>query len=178
MEIKAKIISSLEKVFASDEPEKYEKLEKITALGGERVAFQLIYKLVADKEKVLYRAHLTPRIEGELAEHATMRRVAQIPVVKPIGEYNDDYLSGKPGLFPDPLLPINYGGKVYTDWNLLDSLWIDLEIPESFSGDTSLTVTMTSDEGECVFSEKLEIEVIGVLRSWDTFEIKVFLIVS
>ena len=160
MEIKARITSSLEKVFVSKNVEDYPRLEKLSVLRGERIAVQLIFK----SESNVGRDWLIPSFSGGLSERVTVRRVCHVPLVQPTGDLTDDnYLSTEPGIFPDILEPIRYGGdKAFSNKSVLESLWIDVDIPVDFPcGESILTVTLTTEGGEICAVEKVSIDVIG-----------------
>lgn len=163
MEILSRLISSLEKVFVDDNVEKFPRLTNLSALKGERIAFQLIYKLCPDTKKGIYRAVLTPKLEGTLAEYCHVRKIGQVPVVMPVRNIDDNYLSSRPGLYPDPLFELtNHGRLSSNNTTITESLWIDLEIPEHIApGSTVLSVTMTNENGEEVVRESLTVEIIN-----------------
>ncbi len=173
MKLHTKIVSSLEKIFATDKVGARPKEEKIRALRGERVSFQFAYKNELDEGDTCYRMILTPKIEGALAPFTTIRRVMQVPVVKPVCTSGDDnYLSKEPGLFPDLLIPLTYGGRLRCDYNVLGTLWIDIDVPSDYSGalTDSLTVSLSDDSGNVLSSETIETEVIdALLPEGDTY---------
>ena len=80
---KTKIVSSLEKAFLDESIDKFESLERISALRGERISFQLLYTYELDEERIEL-ALCTPIISGPLAKYATVRNVTSVPVVKPV----------------------------------------------------------------------------------------------
>jgi len=145
--LKTKIISDLEKVFIGGDYDDYPAIETISALRGERVAFQVLFTLILSDDGNFSR-HYRPSLTGILADFATVREVKSVPAINN-GRYltDEDYLSVKPGLFPDILAPLSYFGMAVATPYCLSSLWIELEIPEDYSGDleSSLTVTLTPD---------------------------------
>ena len=173
MELNTRIVSSLEKVFAKDDVSTLPRESRIRALRGERVAFQFVYKMELAEGDDCYRMMFTPKIEGALAEFTTVRRVMQVPVVKPVCTSGDDnYLSKEPGLFPDLLIPLTYGGRLRCDHNVLGTLWIDIDVPGDYSGKLidNLTVTMSDDKGNILSSDTVETEVIdALLPEGDTY---------
>ena len=143
---KTKIVSSLEKAFLDESIDKFESLERISALRGERISFQLLYTYELDEEKIEL-ALCTPIISGPLAKYATVRNVTSVPVVKPVrGAYDEEfdggYLRTTPGLYPDLLVPLTNLGRFRIMRGALDSLWIDIDIPKDFelTGEMLLTV--------------------------------------
>ena len=134
--LNVKIISSLEKVFYDQRIEDFKALDRISALGGERLSLQLIYAFSDDD---LHRTPLyhTPVLSGALAEFATVRNVRHLPVMKYDGDasspYVSDYLRFPPGLFPDLLTPLANGNRFAICDRMLESLWIDIDIPKDFA---------------------------------------------
>ena len=147
---KTRIVSSLEKAFLDEKIEKFERLERLSALKGERISVQLLYTYELDEEKVEL-AYCTPTLSGPLAKYATLRNVVSVPVVKPVrGAYDEEfdggYLRTTPGLYPDLLVPLTNLGRFRIMRGALDSLWIDIEIPEDFSaGECELTITTEAE---------------------------------
>lgn len=165
---KYKIISGLEKPFADSEFENYKEISRLSALRGERVSFQIILKLEYTESSMWSRYfEITP--SGELAKYATIRRVRSVPATNvKRGNTDPDLLFSSPRLVPDAIMPLEYGGKVVLAPNVLNSLWIDLDIPEDAkAGDAELTVTFHSEnardpsapnwDGEV----KMTVEIIG-----------------
>ena len=126
-----KFISSLEKVFPDQKIEDFKELNTVRALKGERVSVQLVYSY--DPE-VIHGGHcIRNKIElsGALAPFANMREVRCVPVTMPTNPYgcDDNYLRTTPGLYPDVLVPMNYGGALPYSHNTLKSIWIEINLP-------------------------------------------------
>lgn len=141
-----KIVSGLEKPFANDKIESYPALSRISLLKGERISLQVLcYRPHGDES---FRSILCSiDLSGELSEYATVRRVASVPVTKPVHFPPDpDYICTTPGLYPDVLEPLNYSGGIVITPGTLHSLFIDLDIPEDCPtvGDTTLSVKVYS----------------------------------
>ena len=162
--IKTKIVSALEKVLAHKEIEEYPRLEKMSALMGERFAVQFVYTYPPDVEHVEGVQICTPVISGELAKYTTIRRVEHVPVIKAVDEsWDDNYLSIKPGLYPDMLAPLKYDGKCRIVANALDSLWLEIELPDDCSelpDESKLSVTMLYSDGKPLATEEVTVEII------------------
>jgi hypothetical protein len=172
--LRAKFVSSLEKVFYDQSIEDFKPLERISALRGERLSLQLIYAFDRDD---LHRTPLfhTPKLSGELAKCANIRAVKHLPVMKYDGDYTNpnlaDYLRLPPGLFPDLLSPLPRGDIFAICDRMLESLWIDIEIPEDMKAgeyDLSSDIIFVEEQvslgqGECELraSASVKIEVIG-----------------
>ncbi len=164
--IVSKIVSSLEKAFINDRPEKFTALESISALKGERVSFQL---LCYDDPELDDKPHvfITHKVEifGALAKYARMRTVKYVPVVKPVSiEHDENYLSTSPGLYPDILDEMTEGNLFNASINMMTSIWIDLELPEDMTevGNSEHVLTVTDIKNNVKVSEcKLKVDIIN-----------------
>ncbi len=161
--LKAKITSSLEKVFLDNKTEDFPTLEKIGALRGERLSFQLVYRFedaFIDTGCIFLKAAL----EGTLKQYAKIYAVKQLPVTKPAypDRYDDEYIKTEPGLYPDLLEPMSNEICFKVTENSTDALWIELNIPddENLSGEYPLTLTVFGKKGEKLTENTLNIEVI------------------
>lgn len=141
--IKTKLIPSLDKVFTDENFDNYSPIQNLTALKGERVSLQLLYTYDRDQENrafAVYRAELC----GDLAEYASMREVKSVAVHKPVGiKHDDNYLRTTPGIYPDLLYPLPEGNYFAAGENILNTHWIDIQIPADYAGPlTDLTITV------------------------------------
>ncbi len=166
--IKTKIVSSLEKALVEDNIDSFKRLERATALKGERFSFQLLHTYVYeghgwDHNKSL--ASIT--VDGELAEYATMRDVGNVAVDRPTLQHSgddDDYISKRPGIFPDILKPLQYTNKICSTNGVLFSVWVDIEIPEDFkAGESTLTFTIKNDGLGETDTDSIRLEVIDAV---------------
>ena len=133
--LKTKIVSSQQKAFIDDSIDRYPRLEQISVLRGEKLSFQLLY--VDEGEEYLpVRPYCALEIKGALAKYVTVRDVRNVPVDRPIhpNKFDSNYLRTTPGIYPDILTPLRYGGKVIVSRDKLRSLWIELEIPQDATG--------------------------------------------
>lgn len=142
--LKTKIISSQQKAFIDDSIDHYPRLEKISVLRGEKLSFQLLY--VDEGEEYLpVRPYCNIEVKGALAKHVIIRDVRNVPVERPINpdKYDSNYLRTTPGIYPDILTPLRYGGKMIISRNKLRSLWIELEIPTDAEGSYDIDVSIS-----------------------------------
>ncbi len=131
--IKAKIVSSLEKVFVDSKIENYPELKRISALRGERLSMQMILTYdVTDSPMIHPPVRSALEVTGALAPYLTQRVVLNVPVIKTInnGGFDDNYLRTSAGLYPDILRPLYYGGKASAPQGFLNTVWLQFEIPE------------------------------------------------
>ncbi|MBQ8345304.1 MAG: DUF4091 domain-containing protein [Clostridia bacterium] len=165
--IQTKLVSSLEKAMLEDSLDRFEALGRISALKGERVSVQLLHTYryeegVGD----VRRADCALTLEGDLASVATVRDVCNVGVERPVLpgiDEEEDYISLRPGLFPDVLRPLHAGNKVCCTADLLLSVWVELAIPRDLAAGEH-TLTLRLDGGVCgVCEETLTVEVIDAV---------------
>ena len=152
--IKTKIVSSLEKVFLDDSLDGFSQIDKISVLKGERLSLQLIYTYEGkDSPFTLEPRRIAPKISGALADHLSIRRVFHVPVMKTLHNSgsDDNYVRKEPGLFPDILRPLYYGGKLSFALDMLSSAWLEINVPEDMeAGEHTLTISFDGGEfGTC-----------------------------
>ena len=160
--LKTKFVSSQIKAFLDDKIDSFAPLKTISALGGERLSLCFLY--VDEGEPYLPARPLAElMLEGELAQYTTVRDVRVVPVDRPgvPDKFDDQYLRTQPGLYPDLLTPLRYGGKVVISRDKLRSLWLEVEIPTGFSGTSTLSITLTEPETKTAATESVEISVIA-----------------
>lgn len=143
--LKTKLISSLEKVFIDDKIDSFADVDKVTALRGERFSCQLLYVDEGPDYTLPFRPFVTVTLGGSLSKYATLRDVRNVPVDRPINpeRYDSQYLRTVPGIYPDLLTPLRYGGKAVIGRDKLRSIWIEIEPDKSLDGDMDLTVTLS-----------------------------------
>lgn len=153
--LETRCLSSLTKVFPdldiTDPP-----FTRASVLRNETFSFQVAYRahqLVKEMEVSL---------ESELVDSITIRKVGLVPSELPCYHNHDDFiLRDKPGLYPDPLYPVENGEEIIAFPNQWRSLWITVVIPESCEpGIYPITVNIKDKSGTLLGSETLELEVI------------------
>ena len=163
--IQTKIVSSMEKCFADSDIGTFATLTHLSALKNERVSFQLLYTDDTNDATLPYRStNYGLQIEGVPQEVVSVRRVDCVPVtIACLAEGADDnYLRTSPGLYPDLLSPLQYGG-VSVMRHQLQSVWIELDLNERLpAGEHTVTVKLTSN-GETQAQNTLTITVINAL---------------
>ena len=161
--IRTKFISSLEKVFIDESIDSYRELTHVSVLRGERLNFQIATTYDTKGSPMPYIApKYKPTISGSLAEYASMRQVMNVPVTfttHTLGT-DDNYVRTAPGLFPDVLRPLYYGGTVTFAKDGLNSVWVEINIPKDMpAGKHDFTVEFDGKEfGKA--TSTLEVEVI------------------
>lgn len=161
--LKTKIVSSQEKVFLDDPIDRFPALTQISALRGEVLSVQFLF--VDEGDPALpWRPLCDVTVSGALASACTLRDVRWVPVDRPVKpeEYDDQYLRTTPGLYPDVLTPLRYGGKIALSRNKLRSMWVELRIPEDAEGDHPLHITLSLPNGESTSTQSVCIHVIPI----------------
>ena len=148
--LQCKMLSSLTKVFADQEPVG-EKLP-LSILRGETASCQVAVKSFGS-------IRVTASAPGF---RVTVREAAQVPVgyACPVELEDDDYLRKTPGLYPDLLRPLGADGLRERTVGWWTAYWIDAEPEEgTVGGDHTLTVRVTGGEEE-VFEEPVRIHLV------------------
>ena len=75
--LKTKLISSLSRVFVDSNLDDFTPINKMYALKGERISFQLAHSRIWEEGEGIYdyREMFTPKFSGELAKYVTVREV-------------------------------------------------------------------------------------------------------
>lgn len=162
--LKTKIVSSQEKIFFDSSIDSFDTLEKISVLRGEKLSLQLLHVDSGEGEYLSIRPFCELKLGGELSPYATMREVRSVPVDRPTRPGVDDgqYLRLTPGVYPDILTPLRYGGKLCPSRDKLRSVWIEVRIPDDLSGEQTLTVTMSEPESGVSSTHSVTVDVIPV----------------
>ncbi len=162
--IRIRIVSSLEKALLDDKIERFTALERISALRGERLSFQILstFEILPGEQINIPFAKVS--IKSELAKHICLREVGNVPIERPTLDAcpeDNDYISKKPGLYPDILRPLRGGDTACPIPYYLSSVWADMTIPSDLdSGEYDITVIF--DCGDRGYAEaSLKIEIIG-----------------
>ena len=164
--IQTKIISSLEKVFIDRNIQTYPQLKRLSALRGERINFQIATPYVTKGSPAAYIApKFMPKLSGELAKYADLRQIMYVPVTFTHHMYgfDDNYLKTEPGLYPDVLRPLYYGGTITFAKDGLNSVWVEINIPKDMAAGV-YDFTIEVDGGEFgQTSSTLTVEVIDAI---------------
>ena len=148
-----RVLDSLQKVFA-DEELPAGGTAGVTALRGERVNFQ-----VACRSTQVARMLVAARAQLPFSGEADLYDVGQAPVALPCyGQGDGQYLSTKPGLYPDPLFP--HKGELRVLSGQWRCLWVSFVVPDDApAGESVVTVRLTAGEEQA--EATFRVEVIG-----------------
>ena len=164
--IKIKIVSSLEKVFVDSKIDSFTPLEKVSVLKGERLNFQVVHAYDTVDSPLIYETlRIMPTFSGELAPLSSFRGVAHVPVTKTIhcNGTDDNYVRTEPGLYPDILRPMYYGGKFSFTPCSTNSTWVEINGPKDFeAGEYTFKIELDGNQyGKCEC--ELSVEVINAV---------------
>ena len=158
--IKTMLVSSLEKPFLTDPIDKFKPLTFIRMMKNQRLSVQLLHTLKNEGTRALVKVCISGGLEG----CATVRTVEQVPVALPAwidGPHDDNYLSLEPGLYPDWLQPLHYGGCVSVFRDQLRALWIEFDPQDTLPAGTYVTtVTLETGDGTVITSDTITIEML------------------
>lgn len=157
-----KIVSSLEKCFLDQKIGDFEALPFIRMMKNQRLSVQFLY--TSTGEDVPLRAMLALKIEGGLAACAQARTVEMEPVYLSVDPavlaVDDNYLRTAPGLYPDWLQPLHYGGTLSVMRDQLRAVWIDFDPQDTLpAGTYPMTVSLMAGD-QAVASASLTVDML------------------
>ena len=150
----ARPIAQTEKCFLDESI--YDKKEYTGAsmLLGERFSFQVAYCLegLAPGIDIVWSRI---KIESPIKDWISVQTVENVPVRLAVGNEcaDQDFLRREPGLYPDLLKPFNTD-REYAASGRLQSLWIDINVPEEAEGGSyPVKITLYADQEDCEKAE-------------------------
>lgn len=156
--LKTKVLSSLSKVFADEELSE-PTIKQASAFGNETFSFQVAYR-----SPMLLKA-VQVKVRSGLEQVISLRTVGLVPSEMPwMHDADLHVLRTTPGLYPDPLYPLDdkEGLTLFPEqWR---SLWVTVALSEQVKpGTYEIAIDFENAKGEVLGSEKLELEVIAAL---------------
>lgn len=157
-----KILSSLEKCFIDEDLSAHPATESFSGFRGERLSFQVaVYN--PSRENGVVRPKVVKC--GTLKKYVTLGQVTSVPSAFPakLNREIDPYdLRTQPGLFPDPILPLHYAGKINVAPMQTAVVWVNVEIPADFpAGDYTAGIRLTLPDGTREAEATAQIHVVG-----------------
>ena len=173
MKIVIKPISSLEKV-RSGVNQNYESITDITAIAGERIAYQAIIKAedVVPTDKLSTKVWATTDLEGaELKIYRVNDVIVDKPAIGDVGDFHGDgYIIEEPGFLPDILTPIEEQNNMINLRIENATLWIKLDVPKDAKpGKYTITLNCgisgfgAHNEFKCTASSTMEVNVLDAV---------------
>lgn len=137
MALETRLVSSLEKVFTKPELRAIE-IKELEAPAGERISFQLALR---SNSNLRYRV----QIESELEPYVTLREVKTVPCDYPANREDTFLISAEPGIYPDPLLPIQ-DRPLRLSINNWHAIWVTVQLPnDAAPGTYPITLKIVGD---------------------------------
>ena len=129
MPIFMKNIPSVEKCFMDEDIAKKPECNALTALRGEEVHYMIAYTSTEPGHDPKFVCTL----DSACGLPYSIETVEQVPVRVPCyrNRHDDDYLRTTPGLYPDLLLPIADGARIFVPYGELKALYVTVKIPEN-----------------------------------------------
>ena len=158
--LKAKIISSLEKVMLTDTLESFQTVKELKAARGERVSFQVIVEDPVEKGVQRAKA-MTVSVRSKLSKWLKGFDVGYVPAQMPVYAERSTgaFVSTQPGLFPDVLYPLKKQ-KYYAHPYGVKAFWFTVELPEDLeAGKYPIHITLQGQEDHSVAKARVVIDV-------------------
>ena len=143
-EYSAFLVHSLEKVLPDMEPQ---RIESPVLLGflNETLSVQIAYSCIND-DFCESDTDLWIEIDSALSNSIRFRYVGLVPCNYPChGTTDDNYLSTKPGLFPDLLVPVKQSEHLKAIPSQWRSVWVDITAP---AGIHNISLVVSCRQGE------------------------------
>lgn len=159
MKCELKLVSSLEKVFF----ENFIELPEYTSgsmLKNEIYSFQLA-GWGEDENCWLQRLECQIKIESELEPYIQIKQIDYVPSIIPgyVDVMDDDYITKKPGLFPDPLHTIK-DGKIELSNKQVRAFWVTVEPKGEIVGTYPITLKVLDTEEKLLAQVCFTLEII------------------
>ncbi|MGG1551307.1 DUF4091 domain-containing protein [Paenibacillus ferrarius] len=156
-------LHSLVKVFP-DEELTDDAYERGTALRGETFHFQVAYRAPALTKPIRV------SVMSGLPAAITLQKVGLAPSELPCQRRHDDnVLRVTPGLYPDPLYPVDEERGVVGIHYQWRSVWVTVELGEETpAGEYAVAVKFASSTGETLGEERFRLEVIPAMLPQQT----------
>ncbi len=147
-----KPIAETEKCFPDELISSKALHKKASMLRGERFSFQLAFQdMDYHYDRII--AHLY--VESDINDWICVQRAECVPVHYPISREckDNDFLRREPGLYPDLLRPITSDNRI-SIINDLQSLWVDIRVPEDApAGDYTIKFTIKEEDKDEILAE-------------------------
>nr|WP_308737558.1 glycoside hydrolase domain-containing protein [Paenibacillus sp. AR247] len=150
-----RLLSSLSKVFPDGQGTEH-PVTGGSMLSNETYAFQAAYRTDSPVND------LKVIVDAPAALQVTVRRVGLVPSGFPVYPDHDEHvLRAEPGLFPDPLYPLDEDQAIAAAPGEWQSVWITLQTKgQTPAGSYPITVRFTSGDGEVAGEETFQLELI------------------
>lgn len=157
MNIETKLISSLEKVFPTDEmtPDAF---SEFSCFKGEKFSFQLACRITG-KDIVSTKVHISSALKGCIK----LFTVKAVPVNLPCYKESDNYyIKKEPGLYPDLLQSYDGSFKLPPDqWRCL---WVEVDVPNDVAyGKYSIELLLFDGEDNLLANNDFSLKIMDAV---------------
>jgi hypothetical protein len=156
-QFEVRCLHSLAKVFGDTDLFDQER-HSLSALYGEIVSFQAAYRAGTVMKNIKV------AVESDLADRIRLYQVGLVPSEYPCTPDHDDLiLRSTPGLYPDPLIPLDPGNRFWIPPLQWRALWISIDVtPETVPGIHKIRILFETEDGERIGETVCRLEVIPV----------------
>lgn len=156
--LKIKVLSSLEKVFA-DQDLNAEEWSKGSMFLNEVYSFQVAYCYNSPMIK-----NVKISVCSEISQFITIRKVGLVPSEMPAyADHDDNILRSTPGLYPDPLIPLDSADLTLLP-NQWRTLWITIDPNNKVdSGQYPIKILFETSLGEELGIAEFELNIINAI---------------
>ncbi|MBS4197404.1 DUF4091 domain-containing protein [Lederbergia citri] len=147
------LTDSLEKIFPDYTPDTV-PMNDITIFQNEQFSFQIAYR--CDENKKIY-----INLEADETIHTSVSIVKKVPSTLPAyaESHDENYLSTKPGLFPDLLEPVT-ANSIELETGGWNSLWVDVYSKSDAVGEKTLKLLITDEHHQSIYNQSIKFRVI------------------
>ena len=155
-----KTIAETEKCFLDESINDKKEYTKASMLLGERFSYQIA--MVTDGYPLgIDNTWCRVKVDSPIADWVKIQRVENIPVRMPLTVDcpDNNFLRREPGLYPDLLMPITPDTEIAVT-KRLQSLWVDIYVPEEAEGgEFPINISLWDDAhgtlGTCTFTAEV-----------------------
>lgn len=158
MNLEIKNVSSLEKIMPVMQAEEA-AFNSAAALQNEEFSYQLAIK---SNIHLHCGSQLKAEIISDIKDNITLYNVRCVPVMlnKYFEEYDNNYISDNPGLFPDILE--EYNGIIPVSAHQYRAVWVSVKTKDVTAGIHNIKIQLKDDNGEVWGESNFSLEVIGI----------------
>lgn len=156
--LEIKLYDSLRRVFLDERPD-YPELKNASSLSDDVFNCQIAMCLSDAVEGERLRAY--PTVDSVIKDEIKLFRVGNVPSEMPGYTQNDGFFErNTPGLYPDPLLPIDRNG-IYGREGLWYSMWIQIPTKSVAPGKYDIKISFENDKREYLGEISFAFEVLS-----------------
>ncbi len=157
--VKLKLLSSLAKVFADEEPLEYLETGRFSGFQNEVISFQLA---LGNMRQGWHAGDFIFTVESPLLPITRQYLVQQVPVgLAAFTDADKNYLRSQPGLFPD-LLTVYDSSPIRIHAGHWQSIWLDISpSADTAAGSYPIKFLVQDSQGQLLASRETEVEILA-----------------